>query len=261
MTPSFDYCFIGNDDQLNLSLAAPCPLIPRSEFKYESSCSVVLDEEGIHNQGCTPCFWKERIEPMCFPTTTENMHHCCCRTSDCNRRLMEDAILGWKTKTDIPEGYCKSAVLKMTDRGLKWTHRAPEKCRQGKSMCTVKVYFNSEAKENITGLESGCISDADWEEIRDDSISEKCQALSIEWLGIGANHSARCCTGKDCLRKFYRKEVFLKLQRMRLHEENEYMRLLDFEVSRKTEHIWAADQDYFAAQSIFGKINVLGSAV
>lgn len=56
-------------------------------FQYESSCSVVLDESGIKNLGCVPCYWKERIEAMCYPSVNEGLHHCCCRTPNCNKRV------------------------------------------------------------------------------------------------------------------------------------------------------------------------------
>ncbi|VDP19554.1 unnamed protein product [Heligmosomoides polygyrus] len=113
---SFDSCIVGDENHLNLSLSAPCPLIPRAGFKgdvskttvaatattscfqYESSCSVVLDESGIKNLGCVPCYWKERIEAMCYPSVNEGLHHCCCRTPNCNKR---DGVL----ETSLGKGF------------------------------------------------------------------------------------------------------------------------------------------------------------
>lgn len=250
---SFDSCIVGDENHLNLSLSAPCPLIPRAGFKYESSCSVVLDESGIKNLGCVPCYWKERIEAMCYPSVNEGLHHCCCRTPNCNKRLMEDAVLGW-SRAEAPNGTCLSASLKSTRNGLVWLHRPPEKCSSGISVCTTRVHYVSEEQEIIRELETGCMLDSERKLIASDAAfgANPCEHLPEKWFGGNNKTAGSCCAGSTCSRKYYRGVVFRVLQRTRLKDENHYMKLLEFEEAHEAEHIWVTDPIYFAAQSILG---------
>ncbi|EYC35530.1 hypothetical protein Y032_1034g3453 [Ancylostoma ceylanicum] len=245
-----DSCFVGTESQLNSSFSTACPLIPRIEFKhqYESSCSVSLGGHGIKNSGCTPCYWKERLDAMCYPIETHTLRHCCCRTPDCNRRLMEDALFGWGENTP-PKGYCMSAELKVNASGIFWTHRLPEKCPKADPWCIIKLALVS---NEIKSMEAGCLQESKHGE----KTVEDCKSsrLGEDQMDDGDGFKIWCCYGETCSRKIYKEKVFEKLQEVRLKNEDAYFELIHNEMSTRSEHVWANDRSYLSNQPIFESV-------
>ncbi|XGW03849.1 hypothetical protein V3C99_015192, partial [Haemonchus contortus] len=254
----FDSCVVGNVRFLNSSMTAFCPLLPRSGHQDVSSCSVNLDASGIENQACVQCHWKERNESLCYPSTGNRRQHCCCRAPNCNEKLMKDSILGWRTE-QISNGSCLSANLRSVKGALEWTHNLPEECLEvpdNHVMCYIEVEY---AFGLITGIRSGCLNNTKWDTLKAKAKFEPCSTEHQQWNsthGVGI-----CCGGGNCISKLYRQSVFRELQRTRLTDEYAYAKLVELETTKKTEHIWATDQTYLSAQTIFEVLTCLFTSI
>ncbi|KAK5978727.1 hypothetical protein GCK32_006645 [Trichostrongylus colubriformis] len=255
---TFDSCVVGNESLLSLSMTAFCPLLPRSGPQHESSCSVILDAEGIKNQDCSHCHWRERDESPCYTSVDKKRQHCCCRAPNCNQRLIEDAILGWK-KVKVVDDSCLSANLSTIMGDLKWKHNPPEKCLDppdAVTMCSIKVEYASGVVAAIT---TGCLSSAMWNEIKV-KYNFSCNGKDYEW-NSASGMGVACCGGSRCTSKLYREVIFRELQRTRVVSEYKYAKLLEQETTKETEHIWATDQAYLSAQTLFEVVMFLFTSI
>ncbi|KAL6742922.1 hypothetical protein Aduo_016016 [Ancylostoma duodenale] len=188
---------------------------------------------------------------MCYPTETHTLRHCCCRTPDCNKHLMEDAVLGWGEDTP-PKGYCMSAGLKVNANGISWTHRLPEKCPQADPWCIIKLTL---ASNEITSMEAGCLQESKYGQ----KTVEDCKSgrLGEDQMDDHDKLKIWCCNGETCTRKIYQEKVFEKLQELRLKNEDAYLDLVYNEMSSRSEHVWANDRLYLSNQPIFESVMYL----
>ncbi|CAJ0590044.1 unnamed protein product [Cylicocyclus nassatus] len=240
-----DSCFVGNESQVNLTMSTACPLLPRVEFTFEASCLVTLDEKGITNWGCAPCYWNEKLDAMCYPTDHHQYRHCCCRTSDCNKLLVLDAIFGWGHAT-TENGTCLSASLSVNASEVTWKHNSPEHCENDEPICVLKLKPSS---GGIESMQAGCMRNSEYNE---ENITS-CKNGTNE-LGEKDGYKSWCCYGEQCSRKLYQKHVFNILQEIRLRDEDGYLGLVYKEMYQASEHVWATDQLYYETQPIFASI-------
>ncbi|KAK6753403.1 hypothetical protein RB195_012783 [Necator americanus] len=248
-----DSCFVGSENQLNFSLSTSCPLIPRTEFSYESSCSVFLDKNIIENRGCGPCYWKEKLNAMCYPTENPTIRHCCCRTPDCNKRLIEDSVFGWSAVSS-PDGSCDSVSLMVNGTGVNWIHRPPEQCQNDVPLCVMRLKFLS---DGIASMDAGCLRSSGY---KNEDI-QKCHETTTGHMFNHEGNEIWCCRGMHCSRELYQQHVFERLQDVRIKDENAYLELTYSTMTMVSEHVWSRDRSYINNHEIFETVTYAFTAL